>query len=295
LRADARCLEAYDLLGRLREAAGTAVARDATARAVGSILGRLLSDAQTVRERAGAAAGPAPAYDLAFVEVARARFERRPLRGAAEVDALLREAWNAADPADEAQTRVCVDAAVLRAHLLEADGRKDEAALVLDGACERLPQSGRPWFERGGLALRMGEIALAVEVFERAILARPQEAVPYQSLRFAFEGYRRYRTERVRFEAAMRNNPHDPLAHHHLALAALSVLKDEEALFHFTRALELDPRLAEAACGRARALQRQGHPQEAEAAYRKALAVDPACAEALRALQHFAARKTVVE
>ena len=61
-------------------------------------------------------------------------------------------------------------------------------------------------------------------------------------------------------------------------------LKHEEALFHFTRALELDPRLSDAACGRGRALQRLGHLQEAESAYVKALEIDPENAEAQRSI-----------
>jgi tetratricopeptide (TPR) repeat protein len=180
---------------------------------------------------------------------------------------------------------------MLRAHLLESEGRRDEAAALLDEWTAKFPNAGRLWIERGSLALRMGEIALAVDAFERATLAEPQDALAYHSLRFAFEGYRRYRTERVRFESAVKTNPRDPLAHYHLALSALSVLRDEEALFHFTRALELDPRLSDAACGRARVLQRQGHLKEAEDAYFRALEIDPACAEAQRAIPALRAQR----
>ncbi|GMV80732.1 MAG: hypothetical protein AMXMBFR7_19160 [Planctomycetota bacterium] len=273
IRAEPRLLEAYDLLGRLRELLGTAGTKDATARSARLALERLEQEAQ-------AAGGASGLVDGVRAELARARFEQTPPRAAAALDERLREALRqAGDDAD-----IAVPAAVLRAQLLAGDGRPDEAALVLDQACERHPQAARPWFERGTLAFRRGEIALAVDAFERATLAAPQQAVAYQSLRFALEGYRRYRTERVRFESAVKKNPHDAPAHHHLALAAYSVLKDEEALFHFTRALELDPRLTEAACGRARALQRQGHLAEAADAYRMALKVDAECAEALRAL-----------
>ena len=48
------------------------------------------------------------------------------------------------------------------------------------------------------------------------------------------------------------------------------------------QALEFDPRLAEAACGRARVLQRQGHWDDADKAARDALAIDPECVEAAR-------------
>jgi tetratricopeptide (TPR) repeat protein len=223
-----------------------------------------------------------PLFDLAFVEVARTRFKKGNLADSAAVDALLRDAINAADVENQGDVDAGSRAAILRAQLMETEGRREEAAVVLERACERFPKVARLWFERGGLCFRQGEIKNALEAFERATLADPQEAYTYQSLRFAFDGYRRYRSERVRFEAAVRANPRDAMAHHHLALASLTVRKDEEALFHFTQALEIDPRLAEAACGRARVLQRQGHLEDAEKAARDALAIDPECVEAAR-------------
>jgi Flp pilus assembly protein TadD len=76
-----------------------------------------------------------------------------------------------------------------------------------------------------------------------------------------------------------------------MALAALSVIKDEEALQHFTRALEMDPRLSDASCGRGRALQRLGQWALAEIAYEKALDIDPENPEAQRSLLALRSRK----
>jgi tetratricopeptide (TPR) repeat protein len=282
LRADPRCLEVYDLLGRLREVIGAADDHDETAKLVEKELARIERAARSTRRKKAEASGATPLFDLAFVEVARTRFRKANLADSTAVDALLREAINAAQPDNSADVEAASRAAILRAHMLEAEGRREEAAVVLEGACERFPKIARLWFERGGLCFRQGEIKNALEAFERATLADPQEAYTYQSLRFSFDGYRRYRSERVRFEAAVRANPRDAMAHHHLALASLTVRKDEEALFHFTQALEIDPRLAEAACGKARVLQRQGHLEDAEKAARDALAIDPECVEAAR-------------
>ncbi len=297
IQADPRSYEAYDVLGRLREATGYAHTRDETALAVDKTLRALETHARERRVKDGSASGALPLYDLAFVEVARARFMRRPIAHAAAVDALLREAIAAgkeaqhieASPRDlrsvEAPARnVAAHAAILRARLLEAEGRRDEARVVLEQVCAWDANCARLWLERGSLALRAGAIEDALEFFDKSTIRQPQNAVACHSLRFAFEGYRRYRTERVRFETATKADARDGLAHHHLALAALSVLKDEEALFHFTRALELDPRLSDAACGRGRALERLGHFDEAEAAYAKALDIDPENPEAQRAL-----------
>ena len=298
IQADPRSYEAYDVLGRLREATGYAHTRDETSQAVDQALQKLEKNARDVRAREGSASGALPLYDLAFVEIARARFMRRPVAHAAAVDALLREAiaagkqakqGKAGTPRDNRSTEsparnVAAHAAILRSRLLEAEGRRDEARVVLEGVCVTDPDCARLWMERGSLALRAGAIDEALEFFDKATLRMPEDAVASHSLRFAFEGYRRYRTERVRFETATKADARDGLAHHHLALAALSVLKDEEALFHFTRALELDPRLSDAACGRGRALERMGHFDEAEAAYSKALDIDPENPEAQRAL-----------
>lgn len=293
LKSDPRCLEAYDLLGRIREALGMTNVKDESARDVSAATSRLERLARNKRSQEGERAGSGPLYDLAFVPAAQARFMRQSIPESANVDSLLRESIRLAEAGGPSEHAAAAQASMLRAQFLESDGRSDEAAVVLDEACARHPNAGRLWMERGSLALRRGEIALAVDAFERATVAEPQDAVAYHSLRFAFEGYRRYRTERVRFESAMKNNPNDPLAHYHLALSSLSVLKDEEALFHFTRALELDPRLSDAACGRARVLQRQGHLKEAQEAYARALAIDPTCGEALRAIQLFQAKHTL--
>jgi len=288
LQMDPRCLEAYDLLGRLREATGLGATCDDTASTVERTLGRLEAGARRERASADPDTQAQALYDLAYAAVARARFARRPVAEPLPVDALLREAALAGLGAKEGGTGICrkvaAQAASLRAQLLEADGRRSEARVVLEKAGQSQPENARLWFERGSLALRSGDIDEAVADFDHATLAAPQDAVAYHSLRFAFEGYRRYRAERVRFEAATAANPRDALAHHHMALAALAVLKNEEALFHFTRALELDPRLSDAACGRGRALQRLGHVQEAEAAFANALEIDPGNAEAQRSL-----------
>ena len=303
LQSEPRCYEAYDILGRLREALGFAHTRDETAQAVDRALAALERTARERRAKDGSASGALPLYDLAFAEIARARFARRPITQGAAVDALLREACAEPTPpapfpkreggerhnppptSIESPARfVAAHAAIMRARLLESEGRRDEARVVLEKVSVAQPESPRLWCERGSLALRSGMIAEAVELFDQATLRQPQDAVACHSLRFAFEGYRRYRTERVRFESSMKADTRDALAHHHLALAALSVLKDEEALFHFTRALELDPRLSDAACGRGRALEKLGHFDEAESAYLKALDIDPDNPEAQRAL-----------
>ncbi|MGD0089108.1 MAG: tetratricopeptide repeat protein [Planctomycetota bacterium] len=298
VQVNPRCLEAYDLLGRLREATGLLGTCDEIASAAEQALGRLEAAARQERTAASTGARAQALFDLALVEVARARLARRPVAGLVAVDALLREALVTAAPlkdgGGEVRRAVVAQAACLRASLLEAEGRRNEARLVLEQASQTHPENARLWLERGSLALRNGDIDEAVAYFDHATLAAPQDAAAYHSLRFAFEAYRRYRAERVRFETAVAANPRDAVAHHHLALAALAALKNEEALFHFTRAMEMDPRLSDASCGRGRALQRLGHLEEAEAAYVHALEVDPGNSEAQRSLVALRSQKLLV-
>jgi tetratricopeptide (TPR) repeat protein len=288
VKADPRNLEAYDLLGRLREAMGTVGENDETARVVRAAIKRLdpdsrRRDASRKRKRTVSAM-----LDEALTAMATARFNRDQIPDRAAVDGILCETLDRADMLKSKDRGAAVRAAVLRAQVLEADGNIEEAGETLRQLSERAPNIARIWFERGGLACRRGEIAVAVEAFERATLLDPQEAYAYQSLRFAFDGYRRYRTERVRFEYATRLDPRDALAHYHMGLAAMSVLKNDEALFHFNQALELDPRLAEAACGCARVYQRRGDLSASATSYRQALGIDANCQEARVALQQLA-------
>src|SRR6201999_3387771 len=151
LQADGFCLQAYDLLGRLREATGNVCARDSVARHVEIALKRLGGDR----------------FTKAFAAVARARFTRTPHGEMESIDALLRDA--AAGPH-------AARAAVLRAHLMETEGRRAEAIVVLEQASQKYPNDWKIWFERGTLALRGGEIDAAVAAFDRSTICAPQHA-----------------------------------------------------------------------------------------------------------------------
>jgi tetratricopeptide (TPR) repeat protein len=274
IRADPYRLEAYDMLGRLGGVMGLEEEIEEEAEA---ILARLESG------RRGSRAGQSErTYACAFAAAARAKLLREPAptpESAADLSRLAEDAdQNSAD------AEWAVRAVLLRSRLLEAAGRTTEAETVLSEAERRFPKDRRFWFEHGRLAFRIGAIEVALGAFEQAALAAPGEAYVHHSLRFAFEGWRRWRTECVRFETAVATNPNDPTAYHHLGLAALSVMRSEEALRLFTRAWELDPKLADAACGRGRALQRLKRIAEAQAAYHDALRVDPQHAAAREAL-----------
>ena len=312
LQADPRCHEAYELWRRLHEVTGGRGTHNDGTRIIEQTLQKLEESARKSHENLGAAVGAGSIFDLALVQWVRiqsgvalpAATNERVFSGTGmqQVDALLREAALAektegkisGPAADQGNVKnVAVRAAILRARLFETDGRANEARLVLEQASAADAESARLWFERGSFAMRGGDVAEALTCFDRATLCEPQDALQYHSLRFAFEGYRRYRTERIRFETATKANPRDASAHYQMALAAHSVLKNEESLFHFTRALELDPRLSDAACGRGRALQRLGQLDEAEAAYAKALEIDPENIEAHRSVLSLRAQRTL--
>ena len=168
--------------------------------------------------------------------------------------------------------------------MLEADGRRSEARAVLEKASQSQPENARLWFERGSLALRSGDIAEAVAAFDRATLAAPQDAVAYHSLRFAFEGYRRFRAERVRFEPprrpirAMRWRTTTWRWPRWRCSRTKKRSSISRALSNWTRVCPTRPVGAAARCSG------WAMPGEAETAYANALEIDPGNAEAQRSL-----------
>ena len=295
IKSDSRCLHAYELLGRVRDVLGGDVG-DESSQAVEKALKELEGGASKTHKKSTGAPLPAEAlYDSAVAAVARGHFTRESLRDWKAVDAVLRAAVHEAllpSRAKNAELRtVAARASLLRVQLLERQGKRGEASVVLENMPLENTLTGAIGFERGAVALRCGDIDKALNSFDKATLADPQDAVAYHSLRFAFEGYRRYWTEKVRFEMALKANPKDALAYHHMGMTSLSVLKDDEAVTNFTKALELDHRMADAACGKGRALQRQGHFAQAEKEYQRALQIDPENADARRYLTALAQAK----
>ena len=296
IKHDPRCIEAYDLLGRLRQGQGTLGSQDDPWRAVQNSLKELEGGAAKASKKSPDAPTAAQAlYDAGLAAVAKARFYRKPLPEWKVVDGTLRSAAQEgqlpSNAGNSAVLNVAAKASLLRAQLLENDGKRDEAMVVLDNIPLSEEISAKIWFERGALALRSGEIDKALKSFDKATLANPRDAVAYHSLRFAFDGYRRYWTEKIRFETASKANPRDAVACFNFAGALYSVLKDGEALQYFKKALELDPHLSDAACGMGKALQRQGHGKEAEAAFNKALEIEPNNPDAKRLLTGLRAQK----
>ncbi len=284
IRHDPRCLEAYDLLGRLRQAQSTLESRDDVQKSVFKCIKQLEENAVLV-EKSGKAAA---LYDRAFAQVARARFLRKSVSDSKAVETLLRDAAHEgllpSNSNDAAAQLAAANAGLLRVQMLESEGKREMAMVAIENMPLADVAAGRIWFERGAMALRRGEIEKALKSFEKSVLANPQDAVAYHSLRYAFEGYRRYTTELVRFKSAVAANARDAGAHYQIGMTALSVLRDDEACNYFKTALALDPKMSDAACGLGRALQRQGHIKDAEAAFKQALAIDPENTDAKRYL-----------
>ncbi len=298
IKHDIRCLEAYDLLGRLRLGQGTLNSQDDAWRAAQNAIKDLESGAaKTSYTSPGAPSAAQSLYDAGLAAVARSRFFRKSLPDWKAVDAGLRAAAQEgqlpSNSGNSAILNIAAKASLLRAQLLENDGKREEAMVVLDNIPLTDEMAAKIWFERGALALRSGDIDKAMKSFDKATLANPRDAVAYHSLRFAFDGYRRYWTERIRFETVVKSNPRDAIAHFNYASALYSVLKDSEALVYYKKALELDPHLSDAACGMGKALQRQGHGKEAEAAFMKALELEPGNVEAKRLLNGLRAQKSM--
>jgi tetratricopeptide (TPR) repeat protein len=174
------------------------------------------------------------------------------------------------------------DAAVRLAECWERLGDSGEARRLLERLAERSPGSARAAFELGGLCLRTGRPAEAVEHFARALAVAPEEAAFHQSLRYTLSGARKLRTAELLSRAELAHDPRSVGAHLELGRAYLDAMKVSEAAKVLATAAELAPERPDVRAELGKALGRAGRPEEAEAELRRALELDPGLPEAHR-------------
>ena len=106
--------------------------------------------------------------------------------------------------------------------------RYDEARALLTALAEQDPQNARAWYNLGLLQRSTGEADAALAAFQKTAVLRPQDAH----------------------------------SHYFVGLMAAQLQKYDDAIAAFTRTLEVDPFLASAEFGLARAYQRAGNTAE---------------------------------
>jgi tetratricopeptide (TPR) repeat protein len=185
-------------------------------------------------------------------------------------------------------------AQLLLARQLGAGRRREQALTLLQRACERYPSD--LWIQsdlaRINYSLQPRRLEAAIRHYDAARALRPRSAVVWNNLGFTLKeqalqvqsvkGYPAsvsYWDEAIAcFHKAIDINSKDALAHNNLAaVLAQGRLKqgEKEAMPWCLKAIELNPRFAEAHVTLGILLGLQGKPDEAIASYRKAIDINP--------------------
>lgn len=135
-------------------------------------------------------------------------------------------------------------------------------------------------FLRAGIANeRTGDHAGATRAFRRGLELAPNDAEILNALGWTLFQEGRTPEAIAEYERAVAADPRHAKSHNNLALALVELGRLDEAASHFRTSLELAPK-AEIWSDYGFTLARLGKPQDALAAYAKALALDPACPSA---------------
>ena len=170
----------------------------------------------------------------------------------------------------------------------EAEGDRQAACDVLDGAPGPLRERALWAYARAALAFRGGALDLALHHAEQAVAREP--AIPeYRATLGAvlLERYQQGREQALlqralsELQAAVAPGPLLPHAHAQLALALLLAGRPAEALDCADAALQKDAACVPALWHRALALEALGRTDEAQAAVQRVLALKPDFAPAL--------------
>ncbi len=135
-------------------------------------------------------------------------------------------------------------------------------------------------FLRAGMANeRTGNYPAAVKAYERGLAVEPENVELLNSLGFALFQQGKSKEAVVALEKAVAVDPKHWKSHNNLALAAIDIGELEVAEAHYRDSLAIKPQPA-IYNDLGFVLERQGLPEEATRAYRKAIELDPKSATA---------------
>ncbi|MCH2187725.1 tetratricopeptide repeat protein [Myxococcota bacterium] len=152
-------------------------------------------------------------------------------------------------------------------------GRSEEAIEALEGAVEADPTH---WKAHNNLALAsvdLGELELAEAHYRESLALQPQPAI-YNDLGFVLERLGMADEAQEMYRASLKLAPEASGTHYNLGASLARRGNDTEAEAHFRRALALSPSF-QAHIGIAVVLRRQGQPDEAIQHLRDAMRIDP--------------------
>ena len=153
-------------------------------------------------------------------------------------------------------------AALLGAYLNES-GRAREAAAVLAVYAERKDPDLDVLMARGAALAQIDRTQEAIATFDRALAIDPSNAVAKANLGTVSLGIRDYARARALLEESLALDPDVSLAHNALGVIAAETGHPDEAIAHWKRAVELNPREWDTLFNLGKLLRRQGREAEA--------------------------------
>jgi serine/threonine protein kinase len=169
---------------------------------------------------------------------------------------------------------------------LRETGRYTEAAACFDKALELEPRSAMVWNNKGGTLLAEGRVADALACYQKAIELNPKYAIAWHNRGFALNSLARFEEAIGCFDGALEINPRSIFSWYQKGNALRSLGRSAEAAAWFGKAAELDPQYALQALHHFdRALEL--NPRDAMAWYNKAeaeerLSMKPKAADSYR-------------
>jgi protein O-GlcNAc transferase len=188
----------------------------------------------------------------------------------------------AADSGDSKADTAGQDATRLidEGHVLEAEGRLDEAMQCYLDAIRLAPNPARAHLNRGNILLLKGDLQGALDAFGTAIKHKPDYAGAYYNIGNALLRNRQFDEAVESYRQALRMEPDYAEVHCALGVALKDLGQLDNAIESFQRALQINPDLAEAHINLGNALQGFGQSERAVESYQQALKINPDLVEA---------------
>jgi arylsulfatase A-like enzyme/Tfp pilus assembly protein PilF len=193
-----------------------------------------------------------PDMSLALQHLGFLQREAGDLRGAVET---LRRAL-AVDPED-------TDAAGLLGAYLNESGREKETAQLLHVYADRKEPDLDILLTRGAALAQIGRTQEAIATFNRALALDPSNATAKANLGTVYLLVRDYPRARATMEEALALDPDVSRAHNALGVIAAETGHPDDAIDHWKRAVELNPREWDTLFNLGNLLRKQGRTTEA--------------------------------
>lgn len=179
---------------------------------------------------------------------------------------------------------------ITEGHILEADGRLDEAMRHYLEAIRLAPNPARAHLNHGNILLLKGDLGGALDAFRNALKHKPDYAGACLNMGNALLGNGQYDEAVKIYHRALEIQPDYAEVHCGLGVALKELGQVDHAIANFRHALEINPDLIEARSNlghvlgdlynTGNTLLNSGKPDAAAASFRLALKIEPNLAEA---------------